>query len=160
HTKTVKVNFDTRGMTKAQILTKALNKSLTEYGEKMDALASKIRTFGTIFAQQVKGLMIASIQALIPVIAGLVPAIMAVLNAVGVLGGGVLGLAGAFSIAGAGAVAFGAMAISAIKMLKDGTLQVTKETQAYQSALNGVKTTWQDIIKQNQAQIFNTLANG
>ncbi|MDR5604401.1 terminase, partial [Staphylococcus coagulans] len=70
------------------------------------------------------------------------------------------GLAGAFSIAGAGAVAFGAMAISAIKMLKDGTLQVTKETQAYQSALNGVKTTWQDIIKQNQAQIFNTLANG
>lgn len=160
HTKTVKVNFDTRGMTKAQILTKALNKSLTEYGEKMDALASKIRTFGTIFAQQVKGLMIASIQALIPVIAGLVPAIMAVLNAVGVLGGGVLGLAGAFSIAGAGAVAFGAMAISAIKMLKDGTLQVTKETQAYQSALNGVKTTWQDIIKQNQAPIFNTLANG
>ncbi|HHW5542742.1 TPA: phage tail protein [Staphylococcus aureus] len=160
HTKTVKVNFDTRGMTKAQILTKALNKSLTEYGEKMDALASKIRTFGTIFAQQVKGLMIASIQALIPVIAGLVPAIMAVLNAIGVLGGGVLGLAGAFSIAGAGAVAFGAMAISAIKMLKDGTLQVTKETQAYQSALNGVKTTWQDIIKQNQAQIFNTLANG
>lgn len=160
HTKTVKVNFDTRGMTKAQILTKALNKSLTEYGEKMDALASKIRTFGTIFAQQVKGLMIASIQALIPVIAGLVPAIMAVLNAVGVLGGGVLGLAGAFSIAGAGAVAFGAMAISAIKMLKDGTLQVTKETQAYQSALNGVKTTWQDIIKQNQEQIFNTLANG
>ncbi|HCY8805864.1 TPA: terminase [Staphylococcus aureus] len=160
HTKTVKVNFDTRGMIKAQILTKALNKSLTEYGEKMDALASKIRTFGTIFAQQVKGLMIASIQALIPVIAGLVPAIMAVLNAVGVLGGGVLGLAGAFSIAGAGAVAFGAMAISAIKMLKDGTLQVTKETQAYQSALNGVKTTWQDIIKQNQAQIFNTLANG
>lgn len=136
-----------------------LNNALEDYGKKMDALATKIRTFGTIFAQQVKGLMIASIQALIPVIAGLVPAIMAVLNAVGVLGGGVLGLAGAFSIAGAGAVAFGVMAISAIKMLKDGTLQVTKETQAYQSALNGVKSTWQDIIKQNQAQIFNTLAN-
>lgn len=137
-----------------------LNNALEDYGKKMDALATKIRTFGTIFAQQVKGLMIASIQALIPVIVGLVPAIMAVLNAVGVLGGGVLGLAGAFSIAGAGAVAFGVMAISAIKMLKDGTLQVTKETQAYQSALNGVKSTWQDIIKQNQAQIFNTLANG
>ncbi|HFG0304189.1 TPA: terminase, partial [Staphylococcus aureus] len=156
--KTVKVEFNTKGMTRAQILTKALNQSLTEYGKKMDVLATKIRTFGTIFAQQVKGLMIASVQALIPVIAGLVPAIMAVLNAVGVLGGGALGLAGAFSIAGAGAVAFGAMAISAIKMLKDGTLQATKETQAYQSALNGVKTTWQDIIKQNQARIFNTLA--
>lgn len=86
-----------------------LNNSLKDYGEKMDALATKIRTFGTIFAQQVKGLMIASIQALIPVIAGLVPAIMAVLNAVGVLGGGVLGLVGAFSVAGLGVVGFGAM---------------------------------------------------
>lgn len=104
-----------------------LNNSLKDYGEKMDALATKIRTFGTIFAQQVKGLMIASIQALIPVIAGLVPAIMAVLNAVGVLGGGVIGLAGAFSVAGVGAVGFGAMAITALKMVKDGTLAVTKK---------------------------------
>lgn len=158
--KTVKVNFDTRGMTRAQILTRALNQSLTDYGDKMDALATKIRTFGTVFSQQIKGLIIASFQALIPIIAGLVPTLMAVLNAVGVLSGGVLGLVGAFSIAGAGAVAFGAMAISAIKMLKDGTLQATKETRAYQSALDGVKSTWTSIIKQNQAQIFNTLANG
>ncbi|QQV87973.1 tail tape measure [Staphylococcus phage PMBT9] len=158
--KTVKVNFDTKGMTRAQILTRALNQSLTDYGDKMDALATKIRTFGTVFSQQIKGLIIASFQALIPIIASLVPALMAVLNAVGVLSGGVLGLVGAFSIAGAGAVAFGAMAISAIKMLKDGTLQATKETKAYQSALDGVKSTWASIIKQNQAQIFNTLANG
>lgn len=158
--KTVKVNFDTRGMTRAQILTRALNQSLTDYGDKMDALATKIRTFGTVFSQQIKGLIIASFQALIPIIAGLVPALMAVLNAVGVLSGGVLGLVGAFSIAGAGVVAFGAMAISAIKMLKDGTLQATKETRAYQSALDGVKSTWTSIIKQNQAQIFNALANG
>lgn len=158
--KTVKVNFDTKGMTRAQILTHALNQSLTDYGDKMDALATKIRTFGTVFSQQIKGLIIASFQALIPIIASLVPALMAVLNAVGVLSGGVLGLVGAFSIAGAGVVAFGAMAISAIKMLKDGTLQATKETKAYQSALDGVKSTWTSIIKQNQAQIFNTLANG
>ncbi len=43
HNKTIKVNFDTRGMTKTQILTKALNQSLTDYSEKMDALATKIR---------------------------------------------------------------------------------------------------------------------
>lgn len=160
HDKTVHVNFDTRGMTRAQVLTKALGKSLDEYGNKMDALATKIRTFGTVFSQQVRGLMIASIQGLIPVIAGLVPAIMAVLNAVGVLAGGILGLAGAFSIAGAGAFAFGGMAISALKMLKDGTLQATAETRRYQASLDQVKSTWESIIKQNQAQIFNTLANG
>ena len=160
HDKTVHVNFDTRGMTRAQVLTKALGKSLDEYGNKMDALATKIRTFGTVFSQQVRGLMIASIQGLIPVIAGLVPALMAVLNAVGVLAGGILGLAGAFGIAGAGAFAFGGMAISALKMLKDGTLQATAETRRYQASLDQVKSTWESIIKQNQAQIFNTLANG
>lgn len=160
HDKTVHVNFDTQGMTRAQVLTKALGKSLDEYGNKMDALATKIRTFGTVFSQQVRGLMIASIQGLIPVIAGLVPAIMAVLNAVGILVGGILGLAGAFSIAGAGAFAFGGMAISALKMLKDGTLQATAETRRYQASLDQVKSTWESIIKQNQAQIFNTLANG
>ncbi|MDU6836802.1 MAG: terminase [Staphylococcus haemolyticus] len=160
HDKTVHVNFDTRGMTRAQVLTKVLGKSLDEYGNKMDALATKIRTFGTVFSQQVRGLMIASIQGLIPVIAGLVPALMAVLNAVGVLAGGILGLAGAFSIAGAGAFAFGGMAISALKMLKDGTLQATAETRRYQASLDQVKSTWESIIKQNQAQIFNTLANG
>lgn len=160
HDKVVHVKFETKGMTRAQVLTRALNDSLKEYGDKMDALATKIRTFGTIFGQQVKGLMIASIQGLIPVIAGLVPALMAVLNAVGVLAGGILGLAGAFSIAGAGAFAFGGMAISALKMLEDGTLQATAETRKYEKALDQVKSTWESIIKQNQAQIFNTLANG
>ncbi|HDA2507042.1 TPA: terminase [Staphylococcus aureus] len=160
HNKTIKVNFDTRGMTKTQILTKALNQSLTDYSEKMDALATKIRTFGTIFAQQVKGLMIASIQALIPVIAGLVPAIMAVLNAVGVLGGGVLGLVGAFSVAGLGVVGFGAMAISALKMVEDGTLAVTKEVQDFRKASDQLKDTWRDIVKENQAKIFNAMSTG
>ncbi|MDG5422501.1 terminase [Staphylococcus aureus] len=160
HNKTIKVNFDTRGMTKTQILTKALNQSLTDYSEEMDALATKIRTFGTIFAQQVKGLMIASIQALIPVIAGLVPAIMAVLNAVGVLGGGVLGLVGAFSVAGLGVVGFGAMAISALKMVEDGTLAVTKEVQNFRDASDQLKTTWRDIVKENQASIFNAMSAG
>lgn len=157
---TVKLDVDTTGMTKLQSAMAIAKRSLDEYQTKMDSIASNIRTFGTIFSQQVKGLMIASIQALIPVIASLVPAIMAVLNAVGVLGGGVIGLAGAFGIAGAGAMAFGIMATSAIKMLNDGTLQATAETRRYQSALSQVQSTWQGIIKQNQAQIFNTLANG
>lgn len=158
--KTVRVKFKTDGLTRAQILTKALNKSLDEYGDKMDALATKIRTFGTVFGQQIKGVLIASFQALIPIVAGLVPALFAVLNAVGVLGGGVIGLAGAFSVAGLGAVAFGAMAISAIKMVNDGTLAVTKEVEAFNDATSNLKDTWAGIIRQNQAQIFNAMAAG
>ncbi|MDU4905394.1 MAG: terminase, partial [Lactococcus lactis] len=159
HDKTVKVNFDTRGMTRAQVLTRALSQSLDEYGDKMDRLATRIRTFGTVFGQQIKGVLIASFQGLIPIIAGLVPAIMAVANALGVVAGGALGVAGAFGIAAGGAFAFGAMAVSAIKMLNDGTLQATAQTRRYQASLEQVKSTWEGIIKQNQAQIFNTLSN-
>lgn len=157
---TVKLDFDTTGMTKMQVALTAGKRALDQYQSTMDGIASNIRTFGTIFAQQVKGLMIASIQALIPVIAGLVPAIMAVLNAVGVLGGGVIGLAGAFSVAGVGAVGFGAMAITALKMVKDGTLAVTKEVQNFRDASDQLKTTWQGIVKENQASIFNAMSAG
>ncbi|SUM11842.1 phage tail protein [Staphylococcus epidermidis] len=159
HDKTVKVNFDTRGMTRAQVLTRALSQSLDEYGDKMDRLATRIRTFGTVFGQQIKGVLIASFQGLIPIIAGLVPAIMAVANALGVVAGGALGVAGAFGIAAGGAFAFGAMAVSAIKMLSDGTLEATAQTKRYEASLEEVQSTWESIIKQNQAQIFNTLSN-
>lgn len=159
HDKVVHVKFDTQGMTRTQVLTKALGNSLDEYSKKMDRLATKIRTLGTVFGQHIKGVLIASFQGLIPIIAGLVPAIMAVANALGVVAGGALGVAGAFGIAASGAFAFGAMAVSAIKMLNDGTLQATAETRRYQASLDQVKSTWASIIKQNQSQIFNTLAN-
>lgn len=134
-------------------------RALDDFSSKIDHLATRIRSFGTVFSQQIKGLILASFQALIPVIAGVVPVIMAIGNAIKVVSGGAIALAGALSIAAAGVVAFGAMGISAIKMLNDGTLEATKETERYQNALEGVKDTWADIIKQNQAQIFNTLAN-
>ncbi|MDU1630017.1 MAG: terminase, partial [Lactococcus lactis] len=56
-------------------------------------------------------------------------------------------------------VAFGAMGISALKMLSDGTLEATRETERYEASLESLKGAWADLIKQNQAQIFNTLAN-
>ncbi|WP_353422493.1 terminase [Staphylococcus delphini] len=161
---TVKIDYDVRktDLLKAKIadVWHAGGRALDDFSGKIDHLATRIRSFGTVFAQQIKGVLIASFQALIPVIAGLVPALFAVLNAVGVLGGGVIGLAGAFSVAGLGAVAFGAMAISAIKMVNDGTLAVTKEVQAFNNATSKLKDTWAGIIRQNQAQIFNAMAAG
>ncbi|MTV23007.1 phage tail protein [Staphylococcus delphini] len=161
---TVKIDYDVRktDLLKAKIadVWHAGGRALDDFSGKIDHLATRIRSFGTVFAQQIKGVLIATFQALIPVIAGLVPALFAVLNAVGVLGGGVIGLAGAFSIAGLGAVAFGAMAISAIKMVNDGTLAVTKEVQAFNNATSKLKDTWAGVIRQNQAQIFNAMAAG
>lgn len=138
---------------------RSLGAAIDESTRTWDKLATKIRTIGTVLGNMIKGALLSNISLLVPAIASLVPALMAVLNAIGVVSGGALGLAGAFGVAGAGAVAFGAMGISALTMLADGTLEATRETERYQASLDSLQDAWAGLIKQNQAQIFNTLAN-
>lgn len=144
---------------KAEGFLRALSAGIDESTKSWDRLATKIRTIGTVFGNMIKGVLISNITLLVPIIASLVPALMAVMNAIGVVAGGALGLAGAFGVASAGVVAFGAMGISALTMLADGTLEATKETERYEASLDSLKNAWAGLIKQNQAQIFNTLAN-
>lgn len=139
---------------------RSIHRGIQGANDAMDKLANDIRTFGTVFGNIIKGSLLTNISLLVPAIASLVPALMAVLNAAGVVAGGALGMANAFAIAGAGAVGFGAMAMSALKMVQDGTLATTKEVQNYQKAVQGLKGAWEGVVRQNQAQIFNTLANG
>lgn len=155
--KTTKVDVDTNGLKKAYAY---IIKANDNFQRQMGNLANMFRVFGTVGSNMVGGLLTSSFSILIPVIASVVPVVFALLNAIKVLTGGVLALGGAVAIAGAGFVAFGAMAISAIKMLNDGTLQASSATYEYKKALDGVKSAWTDIIKQNQSAIFTTLANG
>ncbi|HED5914146.1 TPA: hypothetical protein R5T35_000436 [Staphylococcus aureus] len=155
--KTTKVDVDTNGLKKAYAY---IIKANDNFQRQMGNLANMFRVFGTLGSNMVGGLLTSSFSILIPVIASVVPVVFALLNAIKVLTGGVLALGGAVAIAGAGFVAFGAMAISAIKMLNDGTLQASSATNEYKKALDGVKSAWTDIIKQNQSAIFTTLANG
>ncbi|MGX7528963.1 hypothetical protein [Staphylococcus aureus] len=155
--KTTKVDVDTNGLKKAYAY---IIKANDNFQRQMGNLANMFRVFGTVGSNMVGGLFTSSFSILIPVIASVVPVVFALLNAIKVLTGGVLALGGAVAIAGAGFVAFGAMAISAIKMLSDGTLQASSATNEYKKALDGVKSAWTDIIKQNQSAIFTTLANG
>ncbi|QOE22180.1 hypothetical protein D5H01_10215 [Staphylococcus aureus] len=154
--KTTKVDVDTNGLKKAYAY---IIKANDNFQRQMGNLANMFRVFGTVGSNMVGGLLTSSFSILIPVIASVVPVVFALLNAIKVLTGGVLALGGAVAIAGAGFVAFGAMAISAIKMLNDGTLQASSATNEYKKALDGVKSAWTDIIKQNQSAIFTTLAN-
>ncbi|HCG2510418.1 TPA: hypothetical protein NJP25_002466 [Staphylococcus aureus] len=155
--KTTKVDVDTNDLKKAYAY---IIKANDNFQRQMGNLANMFRVFGTVGSNMVGGLLTSSFSILIPVIASVVPVVFALLNAIKVLTGGVLALGGAVAIAGAGFVAFGAMAISAIKMLNDGTLQASSATNEYKKALDGVKSAWTDIIKQNQSAIFTTLANG
>lgn len=144
---------------KAEGFLRALSAGIDESTKSWDRLATKIRTIGTVLGNMVQGVLISNITLLVPIIASLVPVLMTVLNAISVVAGGAAGLAGAFGVASAGVVAFGAMGISALTMLANGTLEATKETERYTASLDSLKSAWADLIKQNQAQIFNTLAN-
>ncbi|WP_185160559.1 phage tail protein [Mammaliicoccus sciuri] len=159
HLKTDNKRFNA-GILMAKATLAQLDTANENFQRRMDKMANAIRSFGTVFSNQVKGLMIASIQGLIPIIAGLVPVIMAVGNALKVVTGGAIAMAGALAIGAGGFVGFAGMAVSAISMLNDGILETTKETRKYESALQGVKDTWTDIIRANQSGIFNTMANG
>lgn len=137
----------------------AINRQSDVFQERMDRIAKSIRTFGTIIGNVIKGSAISAFSALIPIIAGLVPAIMAIGNALAVVSGGAIGLAGAFSILGAGAVAFGGMAATAISMFNDGLISATDATDAYEKSLKELTDTWQDIVKLNADSIFGAMSS-
>lgn len=138
---------------------RAITAATNNFKSTLSTIAGNIRTVGTVAGNVFKGTMLSGITALVPAIASLVPALMAVLNAAAAVGGGAVGMAGAFATAGAGVVGFGAMAMSALQMVEDGTLAVTSEVENYQSAVQSLKSAWQGVISQNQSEIFNTLAN-
>lgn len=137
----------------------AVHKAVSNFGNSLDKLANDVRTTGTVFSSMFRGVMLSSVTMLVPAIASLVPVLMAVMNAAAVVAGGAAGMVGAFATAGAGVLGFGAMAMTALNMVKDGTLTVTEEVQNYQTAVESLKSAWQGVVKQNQSEIFNTLAN-
>ncbi|MGX5789880.1 phage tail protein [Staphylococcus equorum] len=157
---TVKVDVDTSATSKMRKAFGAIEREIQTFQGRVDRLAGDIRSFGTVFAQTFKGVMLTAVQGLIPVIGGLVPALFAVLNAVKALSGGVVALAGVAAIGLAGFASYALMAASAIKMLGDGTIEASKHTKAYEDALEGVKSQWQEIIKMNADSIFQSMANG
>ena len=81
---------------------KAFRKGLEGANNTMDAVANDIRTFSTVIGNMFKGALLSNITLLVPAIASLVPALMAVMNAAGVVAGGALGMAQAFGTAYAG----------------------------------------------------------
>lgn len=138
---------------------RSITAAMNNFKSTLSTIAGNIRTVGTVAGNVFKGSMLSGITALVPAIASLVPALMAVLNAAAAVGGGAIGMVGAFATAGAGVVGFGAMAMSALKMVEDGTLAVTSEVENYRSAVDSLKSAWQGVVAQNQSEIFNTLAN-
>lgn len=156
----VVVDFDKNQLSTIHSQFERISGASDKFQGRMDKIANSIRSFGTVIQNQIQGTLISSFSSAVPIVASLVPAVMAVGNALAVVGGGAIGLYGSFALLQGGLYTFAGMAKTALKMLEDGTLKASKASYSYQSALEGVKSKWQSIVQSNSTSIFNTMANG
>lgn len=128
--------------------------------DSMDRIATTLRSLGELTQGIVGGVMTTHFSALVPILGSIVSLGAGLGGMLVASAGGAIGMGGAFGIAGVAVKAFAGQATYALKMLEDGQLRVTNEVTTYQTALDSLKTSWEGLIAQNQAAIFNTMTNG
>lgn len=138
----------------------AIQKNFTDpFNRRMGELATNIRSVATVMANVFKGALFASLAAGIPIIAGLTSAVMALGVALGTVTGGLLALVGAFAIAGAGGLAFGGIVATVLKRYNDEAFRATDASKRFTSALDGIKSTWSDIVDAHMNATFDIMSN-
>lgn len=128
--------------------------------EQINRIGDNFRNFGYVATGVIRGGLISNFTTLIPIMGSIISLGAGIGGMLVAASGGAIGMGGAFAIAGVAVQAFAGQATYALKMLEDGQLKVTKEVTAYKGALDGLKTSWEGLIAQNQAAIFNTMTNG
>ncbi|WP_026859348.1 phage tail protein [Jeotgalicoccus psychrophilus] len=117
-------------------------------------LAKMISAVGIVLGNVIRGGLLASFSALIPIIASLTSAIMALGNALGVTVGNLLGFVGALGVAGLGAAAYGGLVASVLSRYNDEAFEATESSSAFTRALDSIKSAWSGIVDQNIDRIF------
>ncbi|WP_432724614.1 peptidoglycan DD-metalloendopeptidase family protein [Staphylococcus equorum] len=128
--------------------------------EQMDRIATTLRSLGELTQGIVGGVMATHFSALVPILGSIVSLGAGLGGMLVATAGGAIGLGGAFAIAGLGAKAMIGMSQRALTMLEDGTLKATAQTERYNASLSGIKTQFDNLVRSNQANIFNTMSNG
>lgn len=138
----------------------SLNSTFDDVQDKVNSIGNRFRNLGYLVQGVVQGGVVANISTIIPIAGSAVSAIAGIGGALTAVSGGAIGLGGAFGAAYAGVGAFAGQATTALKMLEDGELKATNEVKNYKNVLSGLQNQWKDLVKANQADIFNAMANG
>ncbi|WEZ69923.1 hypothetical protein [Bacillus altitudinis] len=168
---------------------KGFEKRLDKFENAMNRLSKITNSISNVMGNALRGGLLALLPAIAPALAGAVGVIGALGPMIGSATGGLMGLVSAFSTAGTGAVAFGALAVTSIgsvikagqdldklqAKLDDATnakerakimekikvLQESlgKEEKKALATLEDFKDNWQDIAKITQKPILKSFTN-
>ncbi|WP_332238875.1 hypothetical protein [Sporolactobacillus sp. KGMB 08714] len=145
----IKVGADTAGATKGIAKVKAqlaairdktveihakIDKRWDKFGEDLDQLAVRMRTFGTIGQNMIQGFAISISSAAIPAIASLAAGIGSLGPILAAAAGGAAGIGTSFALAAGGVAAFSAVAITNLSGVFDSTKKISDlQTKAAQA---------------------------
>ncbi|MBX0358917.1 hypothetical protein [Halobacillus sp. Nhm2S1] len=132
---------------------------IEKFQKTMGRIANSIQAFDTVAGNTFRGLGLMVSSSLVPIIASMIPAIMAVGNALGVVGSGAVALAAAFGVAGSAAIAYGAAAAPTIQSIIEGTAESTKENIKAAKQLGSLKNAWRQVQEAIAPQVAVAFGN-